>query len=66
MSKRMPYKAPPPEPTERRVYQLPIDLVKRVQQYGYENGHPSEVSAVRELLSQALTAPSQPDNTDGA
>ena len=54
MSKRLPYKVPPPEPTERRVYVMPVDLIERIQQYGFDNGHPSEVSAVRELLSLAL------------
>jgi hypothetical protein len=50
------YRAPPPPEMSRRVYTLPIDLVRRIHEYGYENGHPSEVSAVRELLETALSA----------
>lgn len=50
----MKYKTPPSEPMKRRVYVLPVELIQRVQKYGYENGHQSEVSAVRELLSIAL------------
>jgi hypothetical protein len=46
--------APDPMKTTRRVYVLPIDLLKRIHEYGYENGHPSEVSAVRKLLETAL------------
>ena len=42
------------EPTVRRVYVLPRDLVKRIHEYGYDAGHPSEVSAVRELLETAI------------
>lgn len=48
---------PPPIPqveTVRRVYALPVDLVKRIHEYGYGMGHQSEVSAVRELLTNAL------------
>lgn len=46
---------PPPQPeTVRRVYALPPELVKRVHEYGYALGHQSEVSAVRELLTNAL------------
>ena len=55
---------PPPAPeTIRRVYGLPPDLVKRIHEYGYANGHQSEVSAVRELLTAALDAihPTSPD-----
>ncbi len=48
------YKAPPPVKTSRRVYLLPHELVQRIHEYGYENGHQSEVSAVRELLEMAL------------
>jgi hypothetical protein len=36
------------------VYVLPVDLVKRIHEYGYANGHQSEVSAVRELLEAGL------------
>lgn len=42
------------EATVRRVYVLPRDLVKRIHEYGYTAGHPSEVSAVRELLEAAI------------
>jgi hypothetical protein len=48
---------PPPLPqveTVRRVYALPVDLVKRIHAYGYGMGHQSEVSAVRDLLTKAL------------
>ncbi|WP_342643415.1 hypothetical protein [Rhodoligotrophos ferricapiens] len=47
---------PPPakHQTVRRVYVLPRDLVKQIHDYGYANGHQSEVSAVRELLEKAL------------
>jgi hypothetical protein len=48
------YVAPPAPEVSRRVYNLPVDLVKRIHQYGYANGHQSEVSAVRELLIEAL------------
>lgn len=52
------YVAPPKtaEAASRRVYVLPQSLVRRVHQYGYDNGHQSEVSAVRELLESALAA----------
>lgn len=49
-----PYRAPPPPPTTRRVYQLPVDLVKGIHAYGHAEGHQSEVSAVRALLEEAL------------
>lgn len=45
-----------PQQTSRRVYVLPIELVQRIHEYGYANGHQSEVSAVRELLESALNA----------
>lgn len=48
------YQAPPAEPTSRRVYVLPTSLVKRIHAYGFEHGHQSEVSAVRDLLECAL------------
>jgi len=50
------YVPPPPPVTSRRVYSLPVDLVKRIHAYGFANGHQSEVSAVRELLIAALDA----------
>jgi hypothetical protein len=52
------YVAPPKKAEEasRRVYMLPRSLVQRIHEYGYEQGHPSEVSAVRELLETALAA----------
>ena len=50
------YRVPPAPPVQmsRRVYTLPADLVKRIHSYGYDCGHPSEVSAVRDLLEKAL------------
>ena len=52
---------PPPKPeTTRRVYVLPSSLVRRIHEYGYDNGHESEVSAVRELLEKALTPTQEP------
>lgn len=48
------YRAPPPPETSRRVYVLPVDLVKRIHEYGFERGHPSETSAARALLEAAL------------
>jgi len=50
------YRAPPPPKTVRKVYVLPVDLVQRIHEYGYANGHQSEVSAVRELLEAGLSA----------
>ncbi len=53
------YRAPPAASrpaTTRRVYVLPIELVRRIHEYGYANGHQSEVSAVRELLEAGLLA----------
>lgn len=48
---------PPVQPKLcRRVYALPVDLVKLIHSYGHDHGHQSEVSAVRELLTAALTA----------
>lgn len=41
---------------ERKVYLLPEDLVERVKSYQAECGLPSEVEAVRRLLSEALQA----------
>lgn len=43
-----------PGSPKRRVYTLPVELVARIHRYGHEHGHPSEVSAVRELLESAL------------
>jgi len=48
------YRAPPPPEMERRAYVLPAELVLRVHEYGFANGHPSEVAAVRALLESAL------------
>lgn len=42
------------EPSERRVYVLPSELVQRVREYQEGNGIPSEVEAVRRLLDNAL------------
>lgn len=50
------YRAPPPPDTSRRVYVLPVDLVRRIHEYGFANGHPSEVSAARELLEAGLSS----------
>lgn len=50
------YKAPLTEEMSRRVYVLPVELVQRIHAYGYDNGHQSEVSAVRELLNAGLAA----------
>lgn len=51
------YVAPPSSRAKeaRRVYVLPRSLVQRIHEYGYENGHPTEVSAVREPLDAALS-----------
>ncbi|MDS1138614.1 hypothetical protein [Nitratireductor indicus] len=54
MADELVYRAPPAPETSRRVYVLPVDLVKRIHEYGYSNGHQSEVAAVRELLENAL------------
>lgn len=54
MSDELVYRAPPAPETSRRVYVLPVDLVKRIHEYGYANGHQSEVAAVRALLEEAL------------
>ena len=56
MTDNLIYKAPQAENTSRRVYVLPVELVQRIHAYGYENGHQSEVSAVRELLNAGLAA----------
>lgn len=51
------YVAPPkpaPEETVRRVYVLPVEMVKRIHAYGFDNGHQNETSAVRELLEAGL------------
>lgn len=50
------YKAPRLPKPIRRVYVLPRELMERIHQYGYDNGHPSEVSAARELIEKALQA----------
>ena len=46
----------PKQDGERRVYVLPPDLVERIHAYGQANGFPSEVAAVRHLLTQQLDA----------
>jgi hypothetical protein len=50
------YRPPQPEPTIRRVYVLPRSLVEKIHEYGFSNGHQSEVSAVKALLEQALVS----------
>ena len=50
------YTAPASPQLARRVYSLPVELVKRIHAYGYATGHRSEVSAVRDLLVKALDA----------
>ena len=50
------YVAPPPKPTERRVYLLPVDMVDGIHAFGQAAGCQSEVEAVRILLDQALKA----------
>lgn len=55
MADALKYKAPPAPPTVRRVYALPAELVERIHAYGFEWGHQTEVSAVRELLEAALS-----------
>ncbi|QOF94197.1 hypothetical protein IFJ82_09555 [Novacetimonas hansenii] len=42
--------------TERRVHVLPVELLERVRTYQTDNNIPSEVEAVRRLLSEALQA----------
>lgn len=42
--------------TERRIHVLPVDLLERVRAYQAANAIPSEVEAVRRLLSEALQA----------
>lgn len=56
MVDKLVYTAPPvtKEEEARRVYCLPVSLVKRIHQYGYEHGHQSEVAAVRALLEIGL------------
>jgi hypothetical protein len=52
------YRAPPKneEVSARRVYRLPRSLVEKIHKHGYDKGHESEVSAVRELLYAGLMA----------
>lgn len=52
------YEAPPVnvEESSRRVYVLPVSLVKRIHRYGFANGCQSEVAAVRKLLEEGLNA----------
>ncbi|WP_010508425.1 hypothetical protein [Komagataeibacter europaeus] len=42
--------------TERRVHVLPVELLERIRTYQTDNNIPSEVEAVRRLLSEALQA----------
>lgn len=50
------YRSPPKkEEVVRRVYVLPVSLVKRIHDFGYKQGHPTEVSAVRALIERALS-----------
>lgn len=42
--------------TERRIHVLPVELLDRIRAYQAENNIPSEVEAVRRLLSEALQA----------
>lgn len=42
--------------TERRIHVLPVELLERIRAYQSENNIPSEVEAVRRLLSEALQA----------
>lgn len=42
--------------TERRIHVLPVELLERIRAYQAENNIPSEVEAVRRLLSEALQA----------
>lgn len=42
------------EPTERRVYVLPAELVERIRRYQKDHLIASEVEAVRRLLDTAL------------
>lgn len=48
------YTPPPKARSLRRVYEMPEALVKQVHDYGFQNGHESEVAAVRALLTAAL------------
>lgn len=56
MADKLVYKAPPVnvEETARRVYHLPVSLVKRIHEFGYANGCQSEVAAIRKLLEEGL------------
>lgn len=56
MSDTLEYRAPKKPETARRVYVLPVELVKRIHQFGYDHGHQSEVDAVRDLLNAGLLA----------
>lgn len=42
------------EPTQRRVYVLPNELVERIIAFQEEKGYSSEVEAARKLLDEAL------------
>lgn len=45
---------PPPINTERRVYELPPELVARILRYQLAEGLPSEAAAARVLLDAGL------------
>ncbi len=50
------YQVPPKndEETARRVYVLPVSLVRRIHKFGFDNGHQSEVSAIKALIELGL------------
>jgi metal-responsive CopG/Arc/MetJ family transcriptional regulator len=43
-----------PETTTRKLVSLPHDLVKRIQDFRYENRIPSESEAIRLLIIRGL------------
>lgn len=59
------YIKPKADDMQRRVYMLPTELVLRIHSWGRENGHQSEVSAVRSLLDLALNAESESGKSSG-
>jgi hypothetical protein len=50
------YERPKQPDMERRVYILPSQMADAIREYGFANGCPSEVEAVRQLLNTALKA----------
>lgn len=52
--------------SDRRVYFLPVRLLKRVRQYQEANGMLSEAEAVRALLNEALAAKDAESNKRAA